>query len=49
MECIAGTPHEVWGETPLWECGCRECWRLEMDITDSDDKVTYAEWVKEHE
>lgn len=35
----------------LWDCPCRECWRLEQDLIDHgnvfDDRAepeTYAEW-----
>lgn len=38
--------------TPLWECPCRECWALEMDLCDPDNdrdsqRVTYKEWREE--
>jgi len=34
------------GQTPLWECPCRECWRLERDINRSLDIETeiYTQW-----
>lgn len=43
MTCIADD------ETPLWECPCRECWKLEMEINDILDipGIAYDEWVRE--
>lgn len=33
-------------QTPLWECPCRECWKLETDLNKSMDieTETYQEW-----
>ena len=33
--------------TPLWECGCRKCWSLEMDLLDPADRVKFADWATE--
>lgn len=43
-ECIASD------KIPLWECPCRECWKLEQDIKFDDELgETYAEWRAERE
>lgn len=37
---------------PLWDCPCRECWTLEMDLVemlDPAEKVDYATWRAERE
>lgn len=36
---------------PLWECPCRECWKMEQDLLKSSDDTihmvqTYPEWVE---
>ena len=46
-ECIANSDTSKGPEVPLWDCPCRECWRLEQDITDPEGQVTYAEWKDE--
>lgn len=35
--------------TPLWDCPCRECWKLEMDLnkTLGGPQVTYSSWKGE--
>lgn len=34
------------GRIPLWECPCRECWKLQTDLNKSMDieTETYQEW-----
>lgn len=36
------------GRTPLWECPCRDCWRMEQRLNEGmdieDERVTYQEW-----
>ena len=44
MECAVAA--DKTGQTPLWDCPCRECWKLEQDLNDMLDipKEKYSEW-----
>jgi hypothetical protein len=52
VACIANSDTTAGPEVPLWECPCRECWSLEMDLLGSfedmaDQRVPYATWRDE--
>ena len=44
MECAVAA--DKTGQTPLWDCPCRECWKLEQDLNDMLDieREAYNQW-----
>ena len=45
MTCLV---HETGGQIPLWECPCRACWRLEMDVRFDDTPwIPWRCWVED--
>jgi len=50
--CRANSDTTLGPEIPLWECPCRECWKLEMELLGSfddmkDQRVSWRVWRKE--
>jgi len=51
--CIANSDTDIGPEVPLWDCPCRECWKLEREVVTNDlahrpgEFPTYAEWRDE--